>query len=341
MDSAAVVDFVLRKAREEGVVKVLPIGCVTRGREGKALTDMAELAQAGVIGFSDDGSPVADEGLMRQALAQTTSLNLPIIDHCEEPALSRGGVMNDWSVARRLGLRGVPASAEEIMVARDISLAEQTGGRLHLAHVSTAGSVEMVRRAKARGVPVTAEATPHHLTITEEWARARPGHDRPYDTNAKVNPPLRTPGDVAALVQGLREGIIDCIATDHAPHTLADKACSFQEAAFGISGLETALGSLMALVHRGDIDLATLVERLTVAPARIVGRPEVCTGTLRPGSPADVTIFDPQAEWTVYTSQFASKGRNTPLEGTTLRGRVVVTIVNVHLVYSSEAVKVG
>ena len=341
IDSANMVELVLRKAREEGTVKVLPIACVTRGRDGKALTDMAELAKAGAVGFSDDGSPVWDEGLMRQALACTVSLGLPIINHCEEPRLTQGGVMNYGPLADRLGLKGWPASAEEAMVARDFSLAEQTGGRLHLAHLSTAGSVELVRRAKEKGIPVTAEVTPHHLTLTEEWVKAKPGHGQPHDTAAKVNPPLRTLADVDALVKGLAEGVIDCIATDHAPHNQADKGCGFQEAAFGISGLETALGSLMALVHRGELDMATLVERLTAGPARVVRRPDVCSGTLQPGSPADVTILDPQAEWTVDTSKFASKGRNTPLEETTLKGKVMVTIVDGRVAYIDEAVQVG
>jgi dihydroorotase len=341
IDSAGMVDLLLGKARDEGVVRVLPIGCVTQGREGRVLTKMEELARAGAIGFSDDGSPVADEALMRQALTRAAALRLLIINHCEDLGISHGGVMNEGAVATRLGLQGIPASAEEAMVARDISLAQSTGGHLHLAHVSTAGSVELVRRAKERGIPVTAEATPHHLTITEEWVRAKPGHRRPYNTNAKVNPPLRTQRDVDAVVQGLKDGTIDCVATDHAPHARADKECSFEEAAFGISGLETALGSLMALVHDGRMEMATLVERLTAGPARVLNRPDLCSATLKPGSPADVTIFDPQAEWVVDTDKFVSKGKNTPLEGATLRGRVVVTIVDGRIVYEDEAVKVG
>jgi dihydroorotase len=341
IDSVGMVNFVLDKAREEGVVRVLPIGCVTKGREGKTLTNMDALARAGAIAFSDDGSPVADDGLMRQALAKAASLGLPLINHCEDPVISAGGVMNHGAVAVSLGLKGWPASAEEMMVARDIALAEATGGPLHLAHVSTAGSVELVRRAKERGISVTAEATPHHLTITEEWVTAQPGQQRPYNTNAKVNPPLRTQRDVDALVQGLAEGVIDCIATDHAPHTGEDKDRTFPEAAFGISGLETALGSLLPLVHSGHLGMATLVQRLTAGPARVLNRPDLCPATLRPGSPADVTIFDPDAEWVVDTGIFASKGKNTPLEGTTLTGRVVATIVAGHIVYEGKAVKIG
>ena len=337
IDSAEMVELILGKTRDEGVVRVLPIGCVTQGREGSVLAKLEELARAGAIGFSDDGSPVADEDLMRQALAS----GLLIINHCEDFEISNGGVMNEGDTADGLGLKGWPALAEEVMVARDISLAASTGGRLHLAHLSAAGSVELVRRAKERGIPVTAEATPHHLTITEEWAKTGLGQRRSYKTNAKVNPPLRTSPDVAALVQGLKDGVIDCIATDHAPHTLTDKACTFEEAAFGISGLETALGSLLALVHDGRLDMTTLVERLTAGPARVLGRPDLCPATLKPGSPADVTIFDPQAEWVVDTSKIVSKGKNTPLEGATLKGRVVVTIVNGRVVYEDEAVKVG
>lgn len=342
-DDVAAVEFLLRRAREVGRVKVLPIACVTVGREGRSLVDMAALAKAGVVGFSDDGSPVADDGLMRSALLESASLGLPIINHCEVPALSLGGVMNQGPVATVLGLPGVPSAAEEDMVARDIVLAEATGGWLHVAHLSTAGSVALVREARERGVRVTAEATPHHLTITEDWAVVQGVHgDSPvYNTHAKVNPPLRSGSDVEAVVLGLRDGVIDCVATDHAPHTREDKECSFQDAAFGISGLETALGSLMSLVQGGRMDLSTLVERLTTGPARILGRPESSPGTLKPGSPADVVIFDPLAEWTVNPADFASKGRNTPLAGTTLRGRVVATIVDGVVVYQDEAVSVG
>jgi dihydroorotase len=337
IDSADLVNFILGKARDEAMVRVLPIGCVTQGRDGNVLTKLDELAKAGAIAFSDDGSPVTDETLMRQALA---SGHL-IINHCEDLGISSGGVMNDGELAASLGLKGWPALAEEAMVARDLSLAASTGGRLHLAHVSTAGSVDLVRRAKERGIPVTAEAAPHHLTITEEWAKTGPGHQRPYNTNAKVNPPLRTSSDVDALVQGLRDGVIDCVATDHAPHTSANKASTFQEAAFGISGLETALGSLMALVNDGRLDMTTLVHRLTAGPARVLSRPDLCPVTLKPGSTADVTIFDPRLEWVVDTSKFVSKGKNTPLEGTTLKGRVVVTIVDGCVVYEDEVVRVG
>jgi dihydroorotase len=345
IDSVDMVNFILDKAQNEGVIRVLPIACVTQGRDGKALTNMEELARAGAIAFSDDGSPVSDAGLMQQALNRATSLGSPISNHCEDLRISNGGVMNEGDLAASLSLKGWPASAEETMVARDIALAEATGGTLHLAHVSTPGSVELVRRAKERGVSVTAEATPHHLTITEYFvsskAKTKQGNQHLYHTNAKVNPPLRTQYDVDAVVRGLADGIIDCIATDHAPHTKADKDRTFEDAAFGISGLETALGSLLSLVHRGHLDMATLVERLTTGPARVLNRPDLCSATLKLGSRADVTIFDPNLEWVVNSDNFVSKGKNTPLDGITLKGRVAVTIVAGQTVYEDEAVKVG
>ena len=274
MDTRATVEFVLNKARDEGVVRVLPIGAVTKGSSGAELAEMAELADAGAVGFSDDGHPVADANMMRQALSYSSSLGLPIINHCEVPELSADGVMNEGWTANRLGLRGIPNAAEEAMVARDIALVETVGGRLHLAHASTAGTVELVRRAKARGASVTCEVTPHHLTLTDEAVLGRAGGhsafepltETAYDTNAKVAPPLRSRGDVAAMVEGLRDGTVDFVATDHAPHGRTDKLCTFDEAANGISVLETALGSVMSLVHGGALTLPLAVERLTAAP---------------------------------------------------------------------------
>lgn len=308
---------------------------------------MAELVSAGVVAFSDDGSPVADASLMRLALTYGLRFGLPIIDHCEEPSLTRGGVMNEGWVATRLGLRGIPPAAEEAMAARDIALAELTGGRLHLAHITTARTLELVRRAKERGLPITAEVTPHHLTLTDEWASGYRGEGSPlepltpgaYDTFTKVYPPLRSRRDVEALVEGLREGVIDAIATDHAPHEFTTKTVTYEEASFGISVLETALGSLMLLVERGALDLMTLVHRLTVGPARVVGGPLLQLATLKPGHPADITLFDPRREWVVDTREFASKGRNTPLEGVTLRGRVMATIVEGRFAYIDPGLK--
>ncbi|KKL09021.1 hypothetical protein LCGC14_2570020, partial [marine sediment metagenome] len=272
-DTAAIIEFVLRTAQVEGAVRVLPIGCVTKGRQGKELAELAELAAAGAVAFSDDGSPVADAHLMRRALEYASMLALPVIDHCQEPSLS-GGVMHEGWVATRLGLRGLPAAAEETMVARDIALAELTGARVHIAHVSTAGSVELIRRARANGLPVTAEVTPHHLCLSHEavllGAGETPG-GLAYDTDAKVSPPLRTPEDAAACIAGLLDGAIDCIATDHAPHAVEDKLCEFDQAAMGISGLETALGLCLSLVHDGRVELPALIEKLTVAPVRALG----------------------------------------------------------------------
>lgn len=343
IDNAAVVDFIHRCARSEGVVRVLPIGCVTKERRGKELAEMEELASAGVVAFSDDGDPVYDPNLMRLALAYSRDLGLPISNHCQERHLSRGGVMAEGWVATRLGLPGIPAAAEESMIARDISLAELTGGRLHIAHVSTAGSVSLVRQAKERGIPVTAEVCPHHLTITDRWTLGSPGKHEyatgpsSYDTFTKVYPPLRSPDDVEALVRALEEGIIDCVATDHAPHDLASKEVTYQEASFGISVLETALGSLLQLVHEDRISLGALVHRLTVGPAAILGPAYTNLATLEVGTPGDVVLFDPDSEWVVNPQEFASKGKNTPLGGATLKGRVVATLVEGKVVYREPA----
>ena len=343
MDNASVVEYVLRKAREANVVRVLPIGCVTRDRAGRDLAEMWEMAQSGVIGFSDDGSPVADGHLMRQALSYARGLDLPVINHCEDLGLSQGAPVNEGWLSNRLGLRGWPAAAEEVMVARDIRLVELTGGRLHLAHLSTAGSVELVRWAKERGLPVTAEVTPHHLTLTQEWVLGHnhagpltgPGTFAAYDTAAKVNPPLRTQQDVEALVAGLRDGVIDAIATDHAPHAVTDKLVTYDDAAFGISGLETALGALLGLVHRGELSLELLVERLTLGPLKVLGTEYRHLATLGQDTIADIVLFDPYQEWVVRGAEFASKGRNTPMEAVTLKGRVVATIAEGRLVYSA------
>jgi dihydroorotase len=264
LDNRATIDYVKTKAGTEGVVRVLPIGCISKGRKGEELAPMRELASAGVIAFSDDGQPVMNSGLMRQALEYSCDFSLLIIDHCEDTALTEGGQMNEGIISTRLGLKGIPNAAEEIMVARDLALAQLTEGRLHIAHVSTEGSVELIRRAKEKGIQVTAEVTPHHLILTEERVTV-------YDTYTKVNPPLRTKRDTQALIQGLMQNVIDIIATDHAPHSEAEKRCEFALAPFGISGFETALGNLMSLVHNGQLTLATLVSKLTYEPSRILG----------------------------------------------------------------------
>ena len=333
LDNQTTVDYVKSIAATEGVVRVLPIGCISRGRKGQELAEMGELASAGVIGYSDDGEPAANSRLMRQALDYSRGLDLPIIDHCEDTSLTEGGQMNEGTISTRLGLRGIPAAAEEIIVARDLALAELTGGRLHIAHVSTEGSVDLIRHAREKGIKVTAEVTPHHLTLTEEKVIG-------YNTSAKVNPPLRTKRDIQALIQGLKENVIDIIATDHAPHTKADKLCEFALAPSGISGFETALGSLMSLVHDGQLSLVILISKLTYEPAKIIGNKYGKVGTLDIGASADITIFDPDLEWAVDTQAFASKGKNTPLAGSRLKGKVIATISQGKLVYKDDAVRV-
>jgi dihydroorotase len=355
IDSRASVEYILRTAAAQGLVRVLPIGCITRGRQGKELAEMGDLAEAGAVGFSDDGSPVADGALMRHALEYSSAFALPVIEHCEEPSLSHEGVMHEGWVSNRLGLRGIPAAAEEAAVARNIALAELAGAHLHVAHVSTAGSVELIRAAKKRGVHVTAEVTPHHLALTDEAVMlAAPvlseveGADSPgglaYDTNAKVNPPLRPAADVQACIAGLADGTIDAIATDHAPHAIEDKLCEFDFAAFGISGLETALALCLTLVQAvgavREPPLQLLIERLTAGPVRALGLARFVPGlgSLAEGAPGDVLVFDPDAEWIVEPERFASKGKNTPLAGRTLKGKVVATVYGGRVVFIEEGV---
>ncbi len=333
LDNQAAIDYVKSVAATEGVVSVLPIGCVSKDRNGEELADLGEMASAGVVGYSDDGQQVKHPQVMREALESSCDIGLPIIDHCEDTSLTEGGVMNEGIVSARLGLRGMPASAEEVIVARDLALARLTGGRLHIAHVSTEGSVDLIRRAKNKGIRVTAEVTPHHLTLTEERVIG-------YDTNAKVNPPLRTIKDIHALIRGVEEGVIDAIATDHAPHTGADKQCEFALAPFGISVFETALGSLMSLVHNGELTLTTLISKLTCEPAKIIGDKFGKLGTLNIGETADITVFDPDMDWVVDTRDFASKGKNTPLAGSVLKGKVMATISRGKLVYKDDSLTI-
>jgi dihydroorotase len=329
VDTGSDVESVLTQARRDAVVRVLPIGTTTKRREGQELSEMADMTSAGAVAFSDDGRAVRSARLMRHALEYSLLVQRPITSHAQDPDLADGGVMHEGPLATVLGLRGVPREAEEIAVARDLALARLTGGRLHLAHLSTAGAVEQVRQAKAAGVHVTAEVTPHHLVLTED-AIAGAVNGRAYDTNARTDPPLRSAADGQALLDGLRDGTIDCIATDHAPQRWVDKACEFDQAEPGIAGLETAFGLLMRLVHAGRLDLTDLIAALSTRPARAWGLPH---GTLVPGSPADVVVLDPEQAWVVDPERFRSKGRNTPLAGQTLRGTVLLSLVNGEVAY--------
>lgn len=329
LDNRAAIDYVKSVAASEAEINVLPIGCITQGRKGQELAEMAEMAEGGAIGFSDDGGWLADSRLMRQALEYSLGTSKPIISHCEDPRLAEGGMMNEGTLATRLGLPGTPAAAEEAAISRDISLAELTGAHLHIAHISTIGSVELIRRAKSKGIKVTCEVTPHHLTLTEEQVIG-------YDSNAKVNPPLRRQADIDALVAGLKDGTIDAIATDHAPHTEMDKFCEFSKAPFGISGLETALASLMGMVHNKKIDLKLLIAKLTSDAANVLGQKY----GINTGAVADIAIFNPDAKWTVDVAKFASKGKNTPLVNAHLKGKVIATICGGRIVYKDDSVKV-
>ncbi|MFP3880112.1 MAG: dihydroorotase [Dehalococcoidia bacterium] len=337
LDAVTAVDWLKERTGRDSLITVLPIGCVSAGRKGEELTDMAELAEAGVVAFSEDGDPVASSQLMRRAMECSRNLGLPIIDHCEDKALSNGGVINEGRMSVETGLKGIPAVAEEVMLARDLVLARATGARVHIAHVSTAGSVELIRHAKHEGTSVTAEVTPHHLTLTEERIMGE-SSDKPFDTNAKVNPPLRTKADVEALIEGLRDDVIDAVATDHAPHSLADKDCEMEVAAFGISGFETAFGCLMDLVHREKITLTRLLSKLTCEPAKIIGRNGEL-GTLELGALANITILDPDREWIVDSRKFASKGKNTPYDGCRFKGKVMATIANGAVVYMDNGLE--
>ncbi|MFQ5898811.1 MAG: dihydroorotase [Candidatus Methylomirabilia bacterium] len=331
-DNRAVTDYVLAKARVEGVVRVYPIGAVTRGIVGEQPAEWGELAEAGCVAFSDDGKPVMSAGLLRRAMEYLLPFGTPIISHAEELALSAGGVMHEGVVSTELGLAGIPGAAEEVMVGRDIVLAELTGAPVHFAHLSTAGGVRLVREAKARAIRVTAEVTPHHLVLTDEAVRN-------YDPNAKMNPPLRAKHDREALLEGLADGTIDAIATDHAPHALAEKEGEFDRAAFGIVGLETAASLLMdRLVRPGLLDLTTLIARLTIGPARAFG---LAGGTLAVGSPADITILDPGRELTIDPGRFYSRSRNTPFAGWTVTGMPWMTIVGGRVVMWEHVIKEG
>jgi dihydroorotase len=317
-DNRAVTDFILAKARVEGAVRVYPIGAVTRGLKGETLAEMGELAEGGCVAFSDDGKCVMNAEVYRRAMEYALPFGMPIISHAEDCHLARAGSMNEGLVSTELGLSGLPAAAEDVMVARDILLAELTGAHVHIAHISTAGAVRLVREGRARGIRVTAEVTPHHLVLSDEAVRD-------YDPNMKMAPPLRGKRDVEALLEALADGTIDCIATDHAPHALSDKEGEFEEAANGVVGLETAVSVLLdRLVRAGRLDLPTLVARFTAGPARLLNLPG---GSLAAGAPADITILDLERSWTVEPGRFLSRSRNTPFGGWTGQGGPVLTLV--------------
>lgn len=322
-DSRSVTEFILRQAASAKQAHVFPIGAITKGSDGNELAEIGDLYEAGCVALSDDGRPVMQSLIMRRAMEYALAFNLPIIDHCEDLSLAEGGSMNEGLVSTELGLAGIPSAAEEVMVARNVALAELTGARLHLAHVSTLGSVRLVREAKSRGLAVTAEACPHHFSLTEEAVRN-------FNTHAKMNPPLRTDADVQAVKEGLRDGTIDGIATDHAPHAVQEKQLQFDEAPFGIVGLETALPLVLNLVEEGVLSSEQAISKLTCAPAQVFALPK---GTLALGADADVVLIDPDHTWVVDPSRFQSKARNTPFTGWTMKGRVMKTIVGGEVVY--------
>jgi dihydroorotase len=325
-DTRAVTDLIGQRAREKGVVRVYPIGCITQGQKGETLADMGELQEAGCVAVSDDGHGVMNSEVMRRALEYARSFRMPIVQHCEDSALSAGGAMHEGLASTRLGIRAQPAAAESAMLARDLELVALTGGRYHMAHISCAESVRLIRDAKQRGLPVTCEVTPHNLMLTDEACAG-------YDTFFRMNPPLRSASDQAALRQALVDGTIDAIATDHAPHSPIEKEVEFEQAANGVIGLETALALAVELVDAGVLTPATLVMRMSAGPAKVLG---LLGGSLMPGGPADVTVIDPAAAWTCDATRFRSKARNTPFGGRAMRGRAALTVVGGRIVFSEE-----
>ncbi|MGH7539085.1 MAG: dihydroorotase [Gemmatimonadales bacterium] len=326
-DNQAAVGFIVRQSVRAGLARVYPIGAVSVGQRGEQLAEFGEMVGAGAVAVSDDGRPVASGHLMRTALEYARSFGIPVADHCEEPTLAAGGAMHEGLVSARLGLKGIPAAAEEIMVARDVLLAELTGGHVHLCHISTRGSVELIHRAKERGIRVTAEVTPHHLTLTDAACDG-------YETHAKMNPPLREAADIDALRQGLRTGVIDCIASDHAPHAYDEKDAAFDDAPFGIVGLETAFGvAHTELVCGGVCALPELLAWMSTVPAGVFHLPG---GTLTPGAAGDVCVLDITAPWVVRPADFQSKSRNTPFAGRELVGRAVLTLVAGRVAHDRE-----
>ncbi|HVU50701.1 MAG TPA: dihydroorotase [Polyangia bacterium] len=326
-DNRAVSELMVRRAAEVGVVRVYPVGAISKGSKGESLAEMGELRDAGCVAVSDDGHPVMNAELMRRAMEYARTFGLTIVQHCEDLTLSAGGAMNEGAVSTRAGIRAQPAAAESSMVARDIELCALTGARYHVAHISSAESVRLVREAKRRGLPVTCEVTPHHLTLSDDACAS-------YDTNAKCNPPLRAPSDVEALRAALVEGVIDAVATDHAPHSAVEKDVEFEQASFGMIGLETAVPLVLDLVRSAGLSPADFVRRMSASPALIFGLPG---GTLGEGAVADVTVIDPNAAWTCLPAGLRSRSRNTPFAGHAMKGRATLTIVGGRIVYSGES----
>lgn len=328
-DNQAVTRLICERAQREGVVHVYPIGAITKGSKGEGLSEIGDLFEAGCVAITDDGRPVMNSEVMRRAMEYALTFDLPVIDHCEDERLMEEGVMNEGNVSLELGLKGIPAAAEEVMVARDLILAQLTGTRLHLAHISTAGSVRMIREAKSWGVRVTAETCPHYFSLTEEAVRG-------YNTNAKMNPPLRTHQDREAIRQGLKDGTLDVIATDHSPHTEDEKNREFDLAPFGVIGLETALPLTLMLVEEEVLPVDQAIAKLTIQPARVV---RLDKGHLGIGADADLCLIDPEATWTVDPRRFRSKSKNTPFAGWKMKGLVAMTIVDGRVVYSTEEIR--
>ena len=326
-DNRSITEFILRKAVEANLARVYPIGAISIGSEGKQMTEFWDLKEAGVIALSDDGKPVMDAALMRRAMEYAGSLDLPVIQHCEDVNLSAGGLMNEGYWSTVMGLPGIPSIAEEIMVGRDILIAEYTKTRIHIAHVSTAGSVRLIRDAKTRGLRVTSETAPHYFTLTDECLQD-------YDTSYKVNPPLRSAADSAAIKEGLSDGTIDAVACDHAPHARTDKEVEFAYAANGISGLETSLGLSLNLVHEGILTWEKLITAMACNPSRILNLDK---GTLKIGSAADITVIDPEQTWTVDVKNFVSRGKNSPFSGRKMKGRAILTIVAGDIKYDGRS----
>jgi dihydroorotase len=326
-DTRAVSELIVRRAAEVGVVRVYPVGAISKGSKGESLAEMGELRDAGCVAVSDDGHPVMNAELMRRALEYARTFGLPVVQHCEDLTLSAGGAMNEGPVATRAGIKAQPTAAESTMVARDIELCALTGARYHVAHVSSAESVRLVREAKRRGLPVTCEVTPHHLTLTDDACAT-------YDTHCKCNPPLRSSADVEALREGLVDGTIDAVATDHAPHSPVEKDVEFEQAAFGIIGLETAIPLVLEVARERNLSPLEFVRRMSTGPAAAFG---LRGGTLAEGRLADVTVIDPELAWTCQPAGLRSKSRNTPFSGRPMKGRAMLTIVGGRIVYSGES----